>query len=76
MSELSDAVAAALTPEWQTTSDNLARCPMGGHLSARTFRSHVYHHLCRLVRDGRAETRTVESDQAHVYVVKEWRLRA
>lgn len=74
MSELSEAVDRALTSEWQTTADIAARCPARGHLSACTFRRHVYHHLSRLARQGRAETRIVESVEPHVYVVREWRL--
>lgn len=75
MSEFGDAVAAALTEEWQPTSAIAARCPTRGHSTARTFRGHVYHHLTRLVRTGVAECRLAPSDEPHCSAVKEWRLR-
>lgn len=76
MSDFGDAVYAALTDDWQPTSAIASRCPSKGHSTARTFRGHVYHHLCRLVRQGMAECRTAPSSEPHCSAVKEWRLRA
>lgn len=74
MSELGEAIKGILTSEWQSTPEIVAKCPSKGHTSANTFRSHVYHHLCRLVRAGEAETRIVEYELPHASVVRQWRL--
>lgn len=67
MSEFGDRIEAALSCEWQTTDQIADAVDDGHHLNRRYLRSHVYHHLSRLVRDGKAQAERVGQ-------ARQWRL--
>ena len=71
MSEFAEAVRAAVTEDWLTTTEIMMKVPAGRRVNSP--RSHVYKHLYNLARSGIVEHEarmTPHGPRAY------WRLRA
>ncbi len=74
MSELGEAVDAALTREWRSLTEIADSIPRDGRKDATSHREMVRKHLSRLERHGSAEKRVVRGGPGGR--MSEWRLKA